>query len=281
MFDAKKLLDVLVGSAAGGGKSATGGPSSGLGGMLGDVLGQMTGGGAGYPAGGGSALGRAAGGGRAAGDLLGKALDYLKTPRGNLAASAVVVGLAGLLLGSKGGRKIASSAAKIGGLALIGGLAYAAYRNWQAGQAPAAQPGEAEAVALPAPQSSPFNADAASQDTALLLLRAMIAAASADGHVDDAERRSIIGGLKEAGFDMEASQFLDAELARPASVAALAAGAATPEIAVEVYTAARLAIEPDETRERVFLAELAGALKLDPQLVAQIDAAAAQVKLSA
>ena len=79
MFDAKKLLDALVGSAAAGshGKPA----DAGLGNMLNDVLGQFT------------------GGAGAGGNIAEKAKGYLNTPQGNMATSAVIGGLAGLLVG--------------------------------------------------------------------------------------------------------------------------------------------------------------------------------------
>lgn len=285
MLDAKKLLDALVGSAAAGrpGAGAPGGGlpgglgslPGGLGAMLNDVVGQLTKG----TAGGTGSAGTPAGGG--AGDLLGKAQDYLRSPQGNMAASAVIGGLAGLLMGSKTGRQVAGSAAKLGGLALIGGLAYKAYRNWQSGQQAAPAPAPGEPAALPPPQNTPFSVDTASQDTALVLLRAMVAAAASDGHVDSEERARIVGGLRQAGFDVEAAHFLDTEFANPASVTMLASAATTPELAAQVYTAARLAIEPDTPQERGFLRDLAGALALDSQLVAHIDAAAATVKAPA
>ena len=107
----------------------------------------------------------------------------------------------------------------------------------------------------------------------------MIAAASADGVVDDAERAHITGNLQQLGADPEPTQFLDSEFANPASVEDLAAGARSPEIAAQVYTAARLTIDPDEAAETAFLSALAGALNLDTQLVAHIDAAAESVKV--
>ncbi|MBB4019734.1 MULTISPECIES: tellurite resistance TerB family protein [Chelatococcus] len=270
MFDAKKLLDALVGSAAAGGGNGKQG-EAGLGNMLNDVLGQFTGG--------AGAAGRPGAPG-AGGNIAEKAMGYLNTPQGNMAASAVIGGLAGLLMGSKSGRKLAGSAAKVGGLALIGGLAYTAYRNWKAGQQPAAsagaQPGGVQM--LPPPSQSPFSVEGASQDTALVLLRAMIAAAAADGHVDTVERGRIIGGLKQAGFDIEATQFLDNEFANPAPITTLAAAARTPELASEIYTAARLAIEPDTFEEKTFLTQLGDALGLDKALIAHIDAAATAAK---
>ncbi len=316
MFDAKSLLNALVsaGSQAGqqGGAASGGLGGGGLGGMLGSVLGQLgqgaqgTAGQAGQ-AGGGmggglggmlgsvlSQLGQGAQGaagqagtaatdamgqlqgklaGTQAGDLLNKAREF--AGQNQMMTGAGLGGLAALVLGSKTGRSVVGSAAALGGLALIGGLAYKAYQNHQAGQNVM---GDASTPALPAPAGSGFEPEAASNETAVLLIRAMIAGAASDGQVDAAERQSIIGGLTEAGFDPAGNAWLEGEMANPASVDDLAAGATTPELAAQVYTAARLAIEPDTQDEVDFLANLGGALGLDPHLVGQIDDAAAGVK---
>jgi uncharacterized membrane protein YebE (DUF533 family) len=106
----------------------------------------------------------------------------------------------------------------------------------------------------------------------MLYIRAMIAAAAAGGTVTPTERSRITDALQQAGHSADAAQFLNKELAKPATVAELAAGASTPEVAVQVYTAARLAAEPGSASERAFLSQLASALKLDPGLVRTIDA---------
>ncbi|MFC4175494.1 DUF533 domain-containing protein [Microvirga sp. GCM10011540] len=120
----------------------------------------------------------------------------------------------------------------------------------------------------------PAPAPADSGETALLVMRAMIAAAAADGRIDDDERERILGTLKRAGIDGEGVALIEAELARPASAAELAAAVKTPDMAVQVYTAARRIITPSTVEERVFLAHLSGALGLEPRVVAQIDALA-------
>ncbi len=260
--------------------------SGGLGGMLGSVLGQF--------GQGAQQVGQQAGGltgqagqmatdamqqlegrlaGTQAGDLLQKAREF--AGQNQMLTGAGLGGLAALVLGSRTGRSVVGSAAALGGLALIGGLAYKAYQNHQAG---APVMGDASTPALAAPAGSGFEPEAASNETAILLIRAMIAGAASDGQVDAQERQSIIGGLTEAGFDPAGNAWLEGELANPASVEDLAAGATTPELAAQVYTAARLAIEPDTQDEVDFLANLGAALGLDPSLVSQIDEAAAGVK---
>src|SRR4051794_4768464 len=74
---------------------------------------------------------------------------------GGVGGGALAGGLAGILLGTRQGRKVAGTAATVGGMALVGALAYEAYRNWQSGRAPAQ---DARAVPLlPAPRESPFD----------------------------------------------------------------------------------------------------------------------------
>ena len=48
-----------------------------------------------------------------------------------LMGGAAAGGVMGLLVGSKKGRKFAGKAATVGGAALIGGIAFKAYKNWQ------------------------------------------------------------------------------------------------------------------------------------------------------
>lgn len=280
MLDAKKLLDALIGSAAAGpdtrapsGQASApadnpffGSGSGGIGDLLGSAIGQLTGKQAGQP---GSVA-------DAGSDLIAQAREYLNTPQGRNIASAVAGGLAGLLIGNRSsGKSVTSSAASLGGIALIGGLAYKAYDAWKNGQPVAASGGER--IEAP-PASSPFGAESASQDTALVLLRATIAAAASDGHIDTEERGRIVGSLSNNGFQPEAVKFLDSEFANPASITQLASAATSEELAVEIYTAARLAIEPDTQKEKAFLSELAEALSLSPDLVAHIDSAAEGAK---
>jgi len=293
MFNAKSLLDALVnaGSQAG----AQGGQAGGLGGVLGNLAQQVQqpGGLAGMA---GQIFGQATqgvqdaarntglqqgttdivgqfSGGKTPGQLIEQAKGMLG---GNqLAAGAVLGGLGALIFGTSAGRSIAGSAAKMGGLALIGGLAYKAFQNYQAGKP---MLGADQQAALPAPTGSGFEPEAAKNEHALVFIRAMIAASASDGHIDDAERNAIMGGLREAGLDAEANEWLANELANPASVDTLVEGAESPELAAQIYTAARIAINPDTPAEKDFLAGLAGSLGLDAELVANIDAAASAAK---
>jgi uncharacterized membrane protein YebE (DUF533 family) len=80
------------------------------------------------------------------------------------------------------------------------------------------------------------------------------------------------------GLDLDATRWIQDELANPASVDALADPVTTPEQAAKVYAAARLAIEPDTIQEQEFLRQLAESLDLDAGLRGEIDAAASGMK---
>lgn len=198
-----------------------------------------------------------------------------------LAAGALVA----VLLGTDTGRKVTGSALKIGGLAAIGGLAYKAYQNYKAGNAPEATPAapDAEPQLLPPPATDAFNPSQAPQgetEFALTLVRAMIAAAKADGHIDDDERSKISDKLGRAGIGPEAEQFLMEELNSPLNLDALVASAQTEAQKVELYTASRLAIDPDTRAERGYLDLLAGRLQLPDALVDHVEATVASVKVA-
>lgn len=192
-----------------------------------------------------------------------------------LGAGAALGGLGALIFGTGAGRALAGSAIRLGGLALIGGLAYKAYQNYQQGLPPLTG-GKAptQQGLLPAPAGSGFEADAVTHDQALLYIRAMIAAAAADGRIDANEQQKILGSLKQAGMNEAAQQFLAGEINNPATVDDLAAAVTSQQDAVQVYTAARIAVDVDTDAEHEFLDSLAEALGIDEKLAAQVDAAA-------
>jgi uncharacterized membrane protein YebE (DUF533 family) len=206
-------------------------------------------------------------GGQGGGELVAKAQEII---RQNPSIAGALAGILGT------GRTIATQAAKLGGLVLIGGLAYKAYQNYAAGQSASASANPAPA---PAPLGTGFEAQAQTNETATLYIRAMIAAASADGVVDEAELARITAGFQQVGHSAEAVAFIRQELARPATPQELAAACTSPEIAMQCYTAARVAIQPDSAGEQRFLAELAGALGMDASLVQHVDAAASAAKV--
>jgi uncharacterized membrane protein YebE (DUF533 family) len=184
-------------------------------------------------------------------------------------AKAAGVGIAAILMGTKSGRKLGGSAIKLGGLAVVGGLAYQAYQNWQRNKGIEAgtQPKE---LAPPPPDSVFATAGGSEDDRAKAFLVAMIAAAKADGHIDMAEQKRIFGRM-DGLVDSDSKAFLMDEMMAPSDLERVAAMANSPEMAMELYTASCLAIDLDHVEERAWLDKLAARLGLDPALTEEIE----------
>lgn len=210
-------------------------------------------------------------GGRSPQELVEQVQNYMENNK--LQTGAILGGLGALILGTQTGRSLAGSAAKVGALALIGGLAYKAYQNYSAGRPLITDRSER---IEPAPSGSGFDDKSVSDDTAIACIRAMIAAAAADGRLDASEQQRIIGSLKDQGLDASAEEFLANELNSPAGIADIAAGSRSQQEDIQLYTAARIAVEVDTNAEREFLSALAERLGLPPELVAHINASARQ-----
>lgn len=174
---------------------------------------------------------------------------------GKFAQGAIAAGAISLLLGSRGGRKLAT----YGGLAALGTLAYRAYRDYQQRQQGAtdAAPEPQTVDRLPAPQVEMHSRG---------ILVALIAAAKSDGHIDERERALIHEEIGKLSQDSELQAWIDTELSRPLDAVHVAASASTPEMASEMYLASLLVVDEQNERERAYLDQLAAQLELDPVL---------------
>lgn len=173
-------------------------------------------------------------------------------------------GLGGLLGGLLGGGSPSggSSQTRSGGtnyaaLASLGMMAFQAYQAWQRSQASA-------------PQQAPRTVDLLSgpeiEDHSHAILRALIAAAKADGRIDDAEKQMISTEIGRHTDDPQLQQWLDDEVARPLDAADVAQSAQDPGMAAEMYLASVMLVDDQQDAERNYLDELAAALKIDPEL---------------
>lgn len=254
MIDARRLLDQFLGSGAQPDQGSQ--PGAGQGGFPGQA---------------GSPLGGGQGGG-----LLGQAGGMLgglnqRARENPLASGALAGGLAAVLLGSKAGREIAGDALKYGGVALIGGLAYKAYRDYQARQSGQPVPQQSRAEVLPPPSDTPFMPEPnEAESRARLLVTAMISAAKADGYIDPDEQKRIFQRLDSTSLDSESKAYVMDQLRAPLDLDGIVREARQPEIATEVYAASLLAIDPDHPAEKAYLQMLAARLGLDDALVKEI-----------
>jgi len=197
-------------------------------------------------------------------------VDRLDATKGSktFAGGAVAGGLLGMLLG--GNSRRGGGLLGYGGAAALGALALQAYQNYQRQQAGggAARFGDVETQALPhatpAADGSPFE---------LALVRAMVGAAKADGHIDASEQRRLFAEVERLGLDADAKAYIFDLLTQDVDLYDLARAATTPEQGAEIYLAARLAIDPDEPAELAYLDALATRLGLPKELRAQLDGA--------
>lgn len=189
--------------------------------------------------------------------------------------------IAAVLLGTGAGRALGGSALRLGGMAAIAGLGYQAWKNYQAGNAPRSAETTTDPELLPPPSDSEFSVEPAAveNDFMVSLIRVMIAAARADGHVDDVERARIHDKLALSGLGQDAMRFLDEELSKPVDMDGIVGSAKSEAQKIEMFTAARLAIEPDSRAERGFLDLLAGRLGLADALVDHIEATVSAAKV--
>lgn len=218
---------------------------------------------------------------------------------GGMATKSFAGGLlAGGVASSVIGRDTLEGAAKLGGLALLGTLAYKTYGAYQQSKAAGQPVSVTEAVkqgaqemvthgkslagnfktlianAQQAATAPAIAAPSVPQTDALSLsvMRAMIAAAKADGKVDADETQRILGHLESEGLDAAEKSLLMQELANPTDIAAIAKGATTPEQAAEIYLAALLVCDVQCAAEQAYLAQLAQALALEPAFTQALQA---------
>ncbi len=139
---------------------------------------------------------------------------------------------------------------------LLHSLADTALRNHQEGV-----PGLEQLTA--APSRSDYSEEAHTHESALLLVRAMVATAASDGVVDPSQWLKIVGEMNNGGLDAPTAEFLDAEIQHPATIDEIAKGVGSlKELALQVYTAAHLVASSEP--EKRFLKDLAEALTLAP-----------------
>ena len=180
-----------------------------------------------------------------------------------LGVGAAAGGLLALLVGTKRGRKILSPAIKLGSLAALGTVGYKVYQKWQEEQGLASQGSSIEQL-----EGEPRNA------RAMAIVRAMIAAAKADGTIDGGERDAITAHIKASDLKADAATILADEMLKPLNIDEIAAASDSPEAAVEIYLASMAIVDTDNEKERQFLDQLADAMDIAPGLKASIEAEA-------
>tara|TARA_R110002049_G_scaffold72490_6_gene187365 strand:+ start:46911 stop:47591 length:681 start_codon:yes stop_codon:yes gene_type:complete len=177
-----------------------------------------------------------------------------------LGKGAIAGGLFALLIGTKRGRRVTGKLIKYGSLAAVAGVAYKTYDHWQSSH-------EDEVPGMAITELG----DREAHVRGVLLVRAMISAAAADGHVDDQELEMVRARLSELNLPEDSVAMLQAEFTQPATPEELAAGVDSLAAASEMYMLAALVIDEANPPERDFLTQLSSALRLPLDLVQQLE----------
>jgi uncharacterized membrane protein YebE (DUF533 family) len=202
-------------------------------------------------------------------------------------------------LGSRGRKRARKAARFLGGkkgfltastVITAAGVAWGIYDSLSAssgsGAAPASQPSAAGTAAasqavggaspmmpppIPGAAAAPLSADDRGLPLeALRLVRLAVSAARADGALLPAERALILSHAREAGVE----SVVEDELAAPRPLADIVRGLSDDEHKRELYVLAFTIVRADENvsgAERVYLAQLAHQLGLDPATTAQLE----------
>ncbi len=180
------------------------------------------------------------------------------------------------VLGMLVGHKANSNLATYGGLAALGTVAYRAYQRWQANQSDRQPEMQASAATAPAATQTqaptPINQLPADQAEvqSKAILTAMIAAAKADGHIEENEQ-TILDQYFSKMSTPEEQAWLRAELAKPVDPVAIASLATDPHLASQMYAISVSIIDTSNFMEKAYLDELAKQLDLTPELKAELE----------
>ena len=219
-------------------------------------------------------------------DALGTALQTL-TREARTAASTVSsktpggVGrlLGAVVLGALLGKTVSSDIMKNAALVGVGAVAWNFYQKWSKSREQQAQP-QNTSVQAEVMQADPWQKQTPMtmqfDATALLVMRAMIFAARADGSVDMAERSRMETILQNMlpGQDVQAQlNMMESEMLDPRRVAA---SIQSVEQGEDIYRLSCVVIDIDHFMERSYLDALADALGIDPARRAELEADASQ-----
>ena len=119
--------------------------------------------------------------------------------------------------------------------------------------------------------AEPAPEETVSDNKALLLIRAMIAAANSDGQISPQERAHIIAKLDEAGADADDRRIIEKELQNPRPLDELLREVHDPDTAQQFYLASRAAVGGTNEVQKSYLSYLRQRLDLPDDAVAEVE----------
>ena len=159
------------------------------------------------------------------------------------------------------------------------GVAWGLYETWQGqrssgGQTGAPPPPATPPPPLPGTSTQPVRAVGSLPEPVLRVVRLMVSAAGADGNLGPEEREAILAEARAVGAEDAVAR----ELESPRPLADIVAGVGDTKLREDLYTLAFGIVRADETvtgAERIYLAQLAHQLGLEPDDVTRLEAKAA------
>ena len=181
-------------------------------------------------------------------------IEKIKTDRDAQIKAGGGALLLAALLGTSGGRKLVGTTAKIGAVAGLGALAY---RAWQQ------KNGQAVDADAPVGDAGFVTDEAMDEPFAEALVRTMVAAAWADGALDQAEHAAIADALEKAGSDTKMRRLLLNEDSEADNLKIISRAARSPNHAAQLYAAAAIVTGDANLAEAGFLGRLSTALGIE------------------
>lgn len=177
-------------------------------------------------------------------DLMGSLVGNLATGKGLMTAIGLGVGAYTIFKSKSGGE-------------LYGGSS-------SSSQPPPPPQQRATSVPTPPPVPTPDQGPSSqpSQDLAVRLIQTMVAAAHADGRLDEEEELRILERLQEQGLAPEEKRFLLDQLHHPLTISQLIEGVDNPQVGQTMYSLAVSTIVIDTREERSWLDTLGDGLSI-------------------
>ena len=195
-------------------------------------------------------------------NILGKIRENLT---GGLIGGAAASSIIALLIKNKPARNFAGTAATYGGAAVLGGLAFKAYKNWQLNIN-----NQKTALIDHGYKDFFYGRHEVAPDYELKLIKAMIGAAKADGHIDAEEQQKIFRAVEQMNISEDMKSTVFDLLNHPAPLSEIVIGVHDTGQKAELFLAACLVSDSLLPSVRIYLNQLAEALVLPEKLKQQI-----------
>lgn len=182
-------------------------------------------------------------------------IEKIKTDRSAQIKAGGGALLLAMLLGTRGGRNIVRTSAKVGAVAGLGALAYRAWLRKSGHEVESED--SAGSVGF-------VNDDEVDEAFAEALIRTMVAAAWADGALDQAEHGAIASALEQTNENSSVRRLLLNEESEAENLAKISKAARSPNHAAQLYAAAAIVTGDTNVAEAGFLARLSEGLGIEP-----------------